>query len=122
MHSFKNIVIIAGLCCSVAACGGRRELYETELDTLGPFAYTGGLAFLNRTTSELLRLVQVERSEGELGFELDRIQLGHSGPRRLLEVDDGRKLVVLHDDPASPGISWLARGGAERLELLCADR
>ena len=114
MHSFRTVLIIAGLCCAVAACGGRRDLYEAELDTLGPFPYTGGLAFLNRTTSELLRLDQVERSAGELSFELDRIQLGRSGPRRLLEVDDGRKLAVLHDDPASPGISWLSRGGVER--------
>lgn len=87
--------------CLASGCGGRREVYDRPLESAGPFAVRGGLCFVNVTLGALVRLGVA----GD-GVRVDRAWVPPS-PRMVTEVQGGRRLAVLHDDPDAPGVGLL---------------
>lgn len=104
---FMLRLFIGALVFAAIGCGDRRDVYRQELEVLGPFEYPTGLAFLNRTTSQLIRL----RYDGDR-IKVESTDLARPGAWRVVPVVDGTRLAVLHDDSASPGVSVLDRDPA----------
>jgi hypothetical protein len=96
----KTVLTIVSLAL-LNGCGGRREVYNQALDILGPFPVSGGLCFLNRTLSEIVRLRVTDD-----GLTIDRSYLRYR-PLKIIEVDNDNRLAVLHDGRAQPGIAML---------------
>ena len=106
----RILVVAVVLAIAISACGGARPEYDQALEALGPFPVQGGVAFLNRTLGELLRLRLVAPGQ----IQVDRLAL-RAAPRSLLSIAGGGQLAILHDDPDRPGIS-LVHAGTWQLE------
>jgi DNA-binding beta-propeller fold protein YncE len=108
-----RVPIVLLLSMVLTACGGRREVYDAPLEVIGPFPIPFGLAYLNRTSSELIRVRQTNAglSAGQVRPAVDRVRLGAPGARLVQEVAVGQWLAILHSDPTRPGLSLVAPTG-----------
>ncbi len=95
-----------------AGCGGRRAVYSEALSVSGPFPVSGGLAYLDRTLDQMIRLRVSERET-----LIDRIALP-PGPRTVVEALDGNLLAVLCDDPSGPGVVLLQHDSLQQIAWL----
>ncbi|MFC1654288.1 hypothetical protein ACFL2F_00670 [Myxococcota bacterium] len=106
MHRIIAFILAGALLCS---CGGRRDVYDGDLVTIGPFPINGALCFINRSLADLVCLRVTPDS-----VLTDRAYL-RPGPRKIIEVSQKSQLAVLHDDEQQPGVALLGATGLREM-------
>ena len=106
MHRIIAFMLAGALLLS---CGGRRDVYDGDLVTIGPFPINGALCFINRSLADLVCLRVTPDS-----VLSDRAYL-RSGPRKIIEVSQKSQLAVLHDDEKQPGVALLGATGLREM-------
>jgi hypothetical protein len=106
MHRILALMLAGALLCG---CGGRRDVYDDELETIGPFPVDGALGYINRTLAEFVCLRVTPSSVTTARAYL------RPGPREVIEVNQKSQLAVLHDDPEQPGVALLGATGLREM-------
>ena len=53
MHRIIAFMLAGAL---LTSCGGRRDVYDDELEVIGPFPINGALGYINRTLADFVCL------------------------------------------------------------------
>ena len=101
------VLILAG--ALLINCGGRRDVYQDDLVTIGPFPINGALCYINRSLADLVCLRVTPDSV------LSNRAYLRPGPREIIEVSDKSQLAVLHDDEERPGVALLGATGLREM-------